>query len=391
VRPRTVLTVVGLLVLAIAGLVLLRDSGDEQPEGERPAGARTTAEPGPRGPDPSVDDGALHSAQRLAGGFERVTGDRLELEPDEFFTTASFADRTLDEGRQADAYYGNFLLFVYPSAAAARAAARRDGRWSSYGSGYYGQVAVGNVVVQTTSERRRTDAAWARLLRAVRAARGTAPSAAALPAAERLCTRRGIRLDSGPTGTCKRGPQLFSIQHRARALRLPGIAIEDVRVSRGPRFGTRGRLVDRAKGVFVELRFRVRNTGRAAIETRPGYELVVGGRRFEEHTAIYGLRDRYPLRPGEEDGDVTLFDVPAELAGRALQRAGLQVPGNPASSFGVSEGLRVGHLRLTGPVARLRVRPEPEPEPLPPLPPPTEPEPPPEPGPGRELTPVTPA
>lgn len=377
-------------MLATAGLVLLRDSGDEQPEGERSVGARTTARPGPSEPRPSIDEKALRSAQKLAEGFERVTGDRLELEPDEFFTTASFADRTLDEGRQAEAYYGNFLLFVYPSAAAARAAASRDGRWSSYGSGYYGQVALGTVVVQTTSERRRTDAAWRRLLRAVRAARGAAPGPAALPAAERLCARRGIRLDSGPTGTCKRGPQLFSIQHRARALRLPGIAIEDVRVSRGPRFGTRGRLVDRAKGVFVELRFRVQNTGRAAIETRPGYELAVGGRRFEEHTAVYGLRDRYPLRPGEEERDVTLFDVPTELAGRALQRAGLQVPGNPASSFGVSEGLRVGHLRLAGPVARLRVRPEREPEPLLP-PPPPEPEPPPEPGPGRELAPVTPA
>jgi hypothetical protein len=390
VRRRTALTVLGLLVLATAGLVLLRDSGDDQPEGETSAGARTTAGPGPRAPDPVVDEDALHSAKTLAAGFERVTGDRLELEPDEFFTTASFADRTLDAGAQAEAYYGNFLLFVYPSAAAARAAARRDGRWSSYGAGYYGQVAVGNLVVQTTSERRRTDAAWGRLLRAVRAARA-APGTSALPAAERLCTRRGIRLDTGPTGTCKRGPQLFSIRDRAHALRLPGIAIEDLRVSRGPRYGTRGRLVDRAKGVFVELRFRVRNTGRAAIETRPGYELVVGGRRLEEHTAVYGLRDRYPLGPGEEDHDVTLFDVPTELAGRALQRAGLRVPGHPASSLGPSDGLVVGHLRLAGPVGRLRVRPEPEPEPLPPLPPPPQPEPPPEPGPGPDLTPVTPA
>jgi hypothetical protein len=73
---------------------------------------------------------------------------------------------------------------------------------------------------------------------------------------------------------------------------------------------------------------------------------------------------------------VTLFDVPEELAGEALQRAALQVPGDPARSFAVSDGLVVGHLRLAGPVDRLRVRPEPEPEPLPPPEPPPEPEPP---------------
>jgi hypothetical protein len=50
----------------------------------------------------------------------------------------------------------------------------------------------------------------------------------------------------------------------------------------------------------------------------------------------------------------------------------------------VSDGLVVGHLRLAGPVGRLRVRPEPEPLP------PAEPEPPPEPEPPLD-PPVEPA
>jgi hypothetical protein len=138
-------------------------------------------------------------------------------------------------------------------------------------------VTLDNLLVQSVFERRRTDAAWGRLLRALRAARN--PAAPALPAREQLCARRGLRLESGPPGTCKRGPQLVAIRTREMGLRLPGIAIDGVRVRRGPRFA-------------------------------------------------------------------------------------------------VSDGLVVGHLRLAGPVDRLRVRPEPEPEPLPPPEPPPEPEPP---------------
>ena len=383
--PRGLLTLVGVLLLAAAAVLILRDGSDparESTVSTRPAPAEAQAEP----VSEPVDRAAERSARALAAGFERVTGDELRLEPGEFFTSVTFRDRTLDEHTQADAYYGNFLLFVYPTAAAARDAARVDGPgrlgWSSYGSGWYGRLALGDVLVQSTFERRRTDASWERLLRALRAARGAGGE---LPAAERLCERRGIRLASGPAGTCKRGPQLFAIREREQGLRLPGIAIEDVRVRRGPRFGAGG-LVDRAKGVFVELRFSVRNAGRATIETRPSYELLLGGRRFEEHSAVFGLRDRYPLRAGESDDEVTLFDVPEELAEEELQGAALQVPGDPAESFAVADGLFVGHLRLAGPVGRLRVRPEPSIEP-PPLP-----EPPPEPDPDSPgLTPATPA
>jgi hypothetical protein len=387
VRPRAVLTVLGLLLLAGAGLLVPSGGEDEPAErGDRDADVPAVA-PAEAAPE-AVDVTALRSARALASGFERVTGDGLKLDPGEFFTSATFDDRTLDEHGQAQAYYGGFLLFVYPTAEAARDAAGRRGRWSPSGAGFYGRTALGNVLVQSNFDRRRTDAAWERLLRALRAARAPERGAAALPARERLCSRRGIRLESGPAGTCKRGPQLFAIRNRGTGLRMPGIEIEDVRVRRGPRFGDDDGFVDRAKGVFVELRFRVRNTGRAAIETRPTYELVVGGRRFEENIAVYGLRDRYPLRPGEEDGDVTLFDVPRELAGGALQRAALQVPGDPAESYAVNDGLVVGHLRLAGPVGRLRVPPEREPEP-PPLP---EPPAPPEPPPGNPgLTPATPA
>ena len=126
----------------------------------------------------------------------------------------------------------------------------------------------------------------------------------------------------------------------------------------------------------MEVTFRVRNSGRKPIELRPSWELLVGGRRFEEATAVFGLRDRYPLKPGEEENEVCLFDVPVELAGAAaLKRAALEVPGDPAEDFVVSDGLMVGHLRLAGPVGRLRVQPEREPAPLPPPPPPTPPEP----------------
>jgi hypothetical protein len=379
VGPRAVLTLAGLLLLGVAALLLALNGGDEGEDRSAATIVRGAEEPPPA--PPGTDAAALRSARALAAGFERVTGDRLELEPDEFFTTATFDDRTLDEGIQADAYFGNFLLFVYPTPSAARQAFRREGRWTDYGSGFYGRAVLGNVVVESTFKRRRADPARGRLLRALRASRAPDDS---LPPRERLCSRRGIRLDSGPTGTCKRGPQLFAIRDREVGLRLPGIAIEGVRVKTGPRFQA-GVLVDRAKGVFVELSFRVRNAGRGAIKTRPSYELVLGGRRFEEHDAVFGLRDRYPLRPGDSDRDVTLFDVPSELAEEALQEAALQVPGDPASSFAVSDGLWVGHLRLAGPVGRLRARPDPEPEPLP-LPPP-EPEPLPDPG----LTPATPA
>jgi hypothetical protein len=152
-----------------------------------------------------------------------------------------------------------------------------------------------------------------------------------------------------------------------------------VGVRSGPRFGGRDGFPERAEGVFVEIRFRMRNTGRKAIDLRPSYELVLGGRRLEEATAVFGLRDRYPLRPGEEDTEVSLFDVPRDLEG-ALQEAALRVPGDPADNFAVADALVVGHLRLAGPVGQLRLQPEREPPPLPPPPPEPEPEPPPEPG-----------
>ena len=376
--PRAVLALLGVLLLAVAGAVLLLGGGDEP----APDRGSTAPESDPAvEEEPSVsedaDPRALRSARALAAGFERVTGDGLRLKPGEFFTSATFDDRTLDEHGQADAYYGNFLLYVYPSSDEARDVIDRQGRWSSFGAGFYGRTALGNVVVQSVFDRRRTDPGWERLLRALRAARAPAAGAAGLPASERLCERRGIRLDSGPTGICKRGPQLFVIRDRKDGLRLPGFTIEDVRVRSGPRFGGRDGFPDRAKGVFVEVRFRMRNTGGKAIELRPTYELLVGGRRFEEASAVFGQRDRYPLKPGEADSEVTVFDVPRELGGAALERAALQVPGDPADTFATSDGLVVGHLRLAGPVGRLRVQPEREP---PPLRPPPEPEPEPEPG-----------
>jgi hypothetical protein len=379
VGPRAVLTLLGVLLLATAGVLLVLESGgDEEPERES-AASRATVREEPPPVSEDVDSDALRSARALASGFERVTGDGLRLEPGEFFTSATFDDRTLDEHGQADAYYGNFLLYVYPDRGEARDVVRREGRWSSFGAGFYGRTALGNVVVQSVFDGRRTDDGWERLLRALRAARSG--RAAVLPASERLCSRRGIRLDAGPTGICKRGPQQFAIRDRGMGLRLPGLSIEDVGVRTGPQFGGRDGFPDRAKGVFVEVTFRMRNTGRKPIELRPSYELLLGGRRFEEATAVFGLRDRYPLKPGEEDGEVCLFDVPSELAGRgALQRAALEVPGDPAEDFAVADGLVVGHLRLAGPVGQLRLQPEREPPPLPPPPPEPEPEPPPEPG-----------
>jgi hypothetical protein len=379
VGPRAVLTLLGVLLLGAAGVLLVLQGGGDDPERESTAPDPTVEE----GPPPAAGDAdpkALSSARALASGFERVTGDRLRLDPNEYFTSMSFDDRNFAEHSQADAYYGNFLLSVYPTPAEARDAVRREGRWSSYGSGWYGRTTLGNVVVQVVFERRRTHAGWERLLRALRAARDPAAAAALLPA-ERLCSRVRIRLDSGPVGTCKRGPQQLVIRRRGMGLRLPGFSIEHVRVLSGRGFGGRNGFPERAKGVFVQVRFRMRNTGSRPIELRPTYELLLGGRRFEEATAVYGLRDRYPLKPGEEDSEVTVFDVPPELAGRGeLQRAALEVPGDPAQNFAVTDGMVVGHLRLAGPVGRLRVQPERPPAPLPPPPPEPEPEPPPEPG-----------
>jgi hypothetical protein len=375
VGPRAVLTLLGVLLLALAGVLLALEGGDGEPERRATAPEPEVEEQPPAAAD--AEPRALRSARALASGFERVTGDRLRLDPDEYFTSAAFDDRGYVEHGQADAYYGNFLLFVYPTPAGARDVVEREGRWTSFGAGFYGRTTLGNVVVQAVFERRRTDAAWERLLRVLRAARAAEPAAALLPARERLCSRLGIRFASGPTGTCKQGPQLWAIRDRRMGLRLPGFSVEDVRVRSGPRFGGRDGFPERAKGVFVELRFRMRNTGRKPIELRPTYELLVGGRRFEEATAVYGLRDRYPLRPGEEDDEVCLFDVPRELAAD-LEEAAFRVPGDPADNFGVADALVVGHLRLAGPVGRLRVQPEREPPPLPPPPPP--PPPPPEPG-----------
>jgi hypothetical protein len=375
VGPRAVLTILGVLLLAVAGVLLALDGGgDEEEPPERESRARVAPA---SVEEEDVDPAALRSARALAAGFERVTGDGLRLKPGEFFTSATFDDRTLDQHSQADAYYGNFLLYVYPDPGDAREVVREDGRWSSFGAGFYGRAALGNVVVQSVFERRRTDAGWKRLLRALRAARAPERAAEILPASERLCSRRGIRLDSGPAGTCKRGPQQFAIRDRPAGLRLRGLSIEDVGVRTGPLFGGRDGFPESAKGAFVEVRFRIRNTGGRPIELRPGYELLLGGRRFEEDTAVYGLRERYPLRPGEEDTEVCLFDVPRELAEpQALREAALEVPGDPAEDFAVADGLVVGHLRLAGPVGRLRVQPEREPPPLrPPPPPPPEPEP----------------
>jgi hypothetical protein len=407
VGPRAVLTVAGVLLLAVAGVLLVLAGGDDEPEdgsagahseeaGPRSGTAAEDEAPGGEDPPPVPADAnlrALRSARALASGFERVTGDRLRLDPNEFFTSAAFHDRTLDEHGQAEAYYGNFLLSVYPTPGEARDALRSEGRWSSYGAGFYGRTRLGDVVVQSVFQRRRTDGGWERLLRALRAARDPARAAALLPAGERLCSRRGIRLESGPVGTCKRGPQLFVIRQRGMGLRLPGFSMEDVLVRSGRGFGGRDGFPERARGVFVEVRFGMRNTGRKPIELRPTYELLLGGRRFEEATAVFGLRDRYPLKPGEVDSEVTLFDVPRELAARdELQRAALQVPGDPAENFAVTDGMVVGHLRLAGPVGRLRVQPEREPPPLPPAPPPPpEPEPEPLPPPDPGVPPAIPA
>jgi hypothetical protein len=377
VGPRAVLTVAGVLLLGLAGLLLVLESGGDEPERESARPDSTAEEePAPALPvSDDVDPAALDSARALASGFERVTGDGLDLKPGEFFTSATYDDQSLDEHGQADAYYGNFLLYVYPTAREARDVVRTEGRWTDYGGGFYGRIALGNVVVQSVFERRRTDGGWERLLRALRAARAPARAPDLLPPSERLCSRRGIPLGTGPSGTCKRGPQLWAIRERRAGLRLPGFSIEHVQVRSGPRFGGRDGFPERAKGVFVEVRFRMTNTGRKAIDLRPSYELIAGGRRFEEATAVYGLRDRYPLRPGEEDTEVTVFDVPRELAA-GLQAAALRVPGDPADTYAIADALVVGHLRLAGPVGRLRVQPEREPPPLPPPPPePPEPEP----------------
>ncbi|MGH2802751.1 MAG: hypothetical protein ACRDL4_06875 [Thermoleophilaceae bacterium] len=76
-----VLTLAGVLLLAVAGaLLLLGGDGGEDGEPERRAG-EAPGPPQPAGVPDEVDAAALRSARALARGFERVTGDRLALEP----------------------------------------------------------------------------------------------------------------------------------------------------------------------------------------------------------------------------------------------------------------------------------------------------------------------
>ena len=281
------------------------------------------------------------TAAQVQERFERLTGDRLEVDREFSDERKTILDPAADFTDRAG-LYGSYGITVYKDAKTARAEAAQDiggDKPIAPAAGIYWDQYPGddswearrtflNFVLdwEAPDERKRTDERWDRLVRIA----GAIAEDSELPPEDQPCDQAGIDPAKGKEGTCKRGGQTLIVVNRGKLMTAPGID---------------ARLVDvrQDDGVIV-THIEIRN--KTGEEIQPPFALLaVGGRRFE--AARFGLKSDFPLAAGETGETTLAYKVPKSLAKRALSEGGVLLPGDEEQFVTVPDATVLGRLRLS--------------------------------------------
>ncbi len=318
------------------------------------------------------DEEPAATPEEFAERFEPITGLRLKLVPGDTFGTR------LDRPEQPYRFprFGTFSL-VWSGDDRLRETLLGRGvepdsegiYWERVGDGWSAGKAFGPRLVMrwTGEETKRTTPKWDRLERAVRAA--YLGQTDVLPPAEQPCEERGLDPLRGELGECSVEGMPVTFAEAVEPLRTPALEARVLGVETSDAISEETGVPERAEGRFVEVAYRVRNTGNRPI----GFlrlALRLGGRSYEPAVGagVFVPRSReFPIPPGESFETSVAFDVDPDLAERARENGALVVPA--AIELGEpSPDLAQGWIRLAGAPARLPEPPEPEPIPGAPLP-----------------------
>jgi hypothetical protein len=296
-------------------------------------------------------------AGQVAGFFEAVTGDPLDVDTARTLDTVTLDRTDYKRSSAMRERYGTFLIFVLhdPSSTAmykmdGGAPITPDARgiyWHNDGGTYTAMKAYDNVVLSWSADDRRTDERFERLDGVLSKLGQPADKVrAALPPEDQPCGDR-------PTGTCRddaTGATVTTV-NSGETLKLPDMNVKVTKAKTGRlvwRNRAYGRTVYRAKGRYVAVAIRIENTGNEAIRTLYDARLKIGEKLYDQSSeGTYTLTpdDAFPLQPGDSTMAALVFDVPVETAREALKSGYLAFPADGEFRT-VEDAARLGLIRL---------------------------------------------
>jgi hypothetical protein len=341
VRPTHLLT--GAL---LAGMLVTSGCGDiGKPAAPRRAGPKKPA----------------FTGTQVAAFFRAVTGDPLRSEPSAAFDSVMPDRSDYDRSDLMSDRYGSFLIFVLHRAGADTiyktdrgTPVRPDAQgiyWHDDGGSWTAMKPYRNVVLSWTADDRAVDERFARLDAVLsRLGRPAEQVRAALPAEDRPCAEE-------PTGTC-RDPEsgvTVSTVERSQRLELPDLQVRvtGLKTGRAVVPASPYGLVRRAKGRYVAIAVKVKNTGNEPLDGLYEAKLKIGDRLYEqsgEATYAVSPRNAFPLQPDDSTVAAVVFDVPLQAARKAVREGLIAFPAGVELSS-VENAARIGQIRLAKPSA----------------------------------------
>ncbi len=325
----------------LAGALLTAGCGGEDNPEPRPAAASRPA----------------FTSTQVTGFFRAVTGDPLRAEP-----SGSYDLVTIDRGDYVRSSrmrerYGSFMILVLRGRRAEHVYKRDDGTpitpdehgiyWHDEDGTWEAMKPYRNVVLAWSADEQTVDERFERLDTVLSQLGKPADQVrAALPASEQPCAGLGA-------GTCRdAGGATVTTVERSQRLELPNLQVKIVKVQTGPLVipprgddYTRPR---RAKGRFVLVAVRLKNTGNEALRGLYDARLKIGERVYDQDTdANFTVTpfDAFPIQPDDTGVAAVVFDVPVSAARKALDEGVLAFPAGAEPST-VEEAGQIGQIRL---------------------------------------------
>jgi hypothetical protein len=265
--------------------------------------------------------------------------------------------------------YGSFLIYVLHRAGGERMYKLDDDQpvrpdaegiyWHQDDGQWEAMKPYKNVVLEWMAEERSVDQRFRRLDNVLsRLGQPAATAQAALPAADRPCAGQGITPEAvGTEGTCRdeKGKTVTLVDRNSR-LKVPGLQARILKVETGRMvippndYG----MIKRAKGRFVLVAMRLKNTGDAPLRDLYEARLRIDGRIYDQSAeATYTVNPytAFPIQPGDSGIAAVVFDVPVQAAKQALTAGVLAFPAGGDDLNTVEDAPRLGEIRLAKPAA----------------------------------------
>lgn len=278
---------------------------------------------GDAGTDPAV----------FSDAFTQATGVRLVERDSGSLTTL----RPAENGNYER--FGVFSIYITDD---------EDRRSALVAGGTLKEYEDGIAVSSPTSDR---DPGVARRLdQAVRAAIARNP--ALIPVSERLCSAVGIDPARGKEGTCRLPDKQLTVVNAATELQTKPLSAQIEGATTLTTLPPQNTYSEprRASGRYVIVRTTITNKGTSPLSGLRT-NLVIGPNTYSESSDVYTLRsgDRqpFPLQPGASTALLTVYDIPADAARRALGEGAIELPAESQSPGGyLTDRGAVGRIRL---------------------------------------------